>query len=108
MVCQLAEYEKLGHTVTSTPLDLNEAFFESSPRAEALAAESPDPSNGSSSPSLVGTAIFFSTFSIFTGKPCLWLENVYIRPEYRGYGIGTCFLERFLSLARERGCARAE
>ena len=109
MVCQLAEYEKLGHTVTSTPLDLNEAFFGSSPRAEALVAESPDLSNGSSSPSLVETAIFFfSTFFTFTGKPSLWLEDVYIRPEYREYGIGTCFLERFLSLARERGCARAE
>lgn len=94
--------------MTSTPADLNEAFFGSSPRAEALVAESPDLPKGNSSPSLVGTAIFFSTFSTFTGKPSLWLEDVFIRPEYRGNGIGTRFLELFLSLARERGCARAE
>ena len=108
LVCHLADYENLGHTVISTPTDLQEALFGETPRAEALVAGTPA-SSGPESPSrLAGIAIFFPTFSTFTGRPGLWLEDVYVRPEYRGEGIGKAFLERFLTIARERGCARAE
>ena len=105
LIRQLANYENLAHTVTSTPSDLQEALFSGSPRAEALVAGTPA-SSGPESPSrLAGIAIFFPTF---TGRPGLWLEDVYVRPERRGEGIGKAFLARFLTLARERGCARAE
>jgi GNAT superfamily N-acetyltransferase len=57
---------------------------------------------------LSATALFYSTFSTFTGKSGLWLEDVYVRPECRGHGIGRAILDHFLELARSRGCARAE
>jgi len=108
LIRQLADYVNLAPTVTSTPCDLQKAIFSESPRAEALVAGIPA-SSGPESPSrLVGMAIFFPTFSTFTGRPGLWLEDVYVRPERRGEGIGKAFLARFLTLARERGCARAE
>ncbi|NIP93564.1 MAG: GNAT family N-acetyltransferase, partial [Akkermansiaceae bacterium] len=57
---------------------------------------------------LAGIALFYPTFSTFTGKPGLWLEDVFVRPQHRGLGLGRAFLEHFLALARKRGCTRAE
>ncbi len=57
---------------------------------------------------MAGIAIFFPSFSTFTRRPGLWREDVYVRPEHRGGGIGKAFLERFFTLVRERGCARTE
>lgn len=108
LVCELANYENLGHTVISTPTDLQEALFSETPRAEALVAETPGATGAESPFRLSGMAIFHPSFSTFTGRPGLWLEDVYVRPECRDAGIGKAFLERFLTIARERGCARAE
>ena len=108
LVCELADYENLGHTVISTPADLEEALFGETPRAEALVAETPGATGPEYSLQLAGIAIFHPTFSTFTGRPGLWLEDIYVRPECRGEGIGKAFLERFLATARERDCARAE
>jgi len=108
LIRQLADYENLSHAVTSTPSDLQEALFGRSPLAEALVAATPDPTGPAFPSQLAGIAIFFPTFSTFTGRPGLWLEDVYVRPEHRGEGIGKAFLARFLTLARERGCTRAE
>ena len=102
LVCELAEYEKLRHTVVSTPEDMHSALFGKRPLLEALVADS------QSANQLAGMALFFPTFSSFAGRPGLWLEDVYVRPDYRGRGLGKALLERFLMLARERGCARAE
>lgn len=104
LVCELAEFEKLRHAVVSTPADFHEALFGDHPRLEALVAEAPEGESGG----LAGTALFYPTFSTFTGKPGLWLEDVYVRPAFRGQGLGRAFLDRFLALARRRGCARAE
>ena len=108
LICDLADYENLRHTVISTPADLQEALFGEPPRAEALVAETPCATGPESSFQLSGMAIFYHTFSSFAGGPGLWLEDLYVRPEYRGGGIGEACLERFLTIARERGCSRAE
>ncbi len=108
LVCDLAAYEKLRHAVTSTPADLHHAFFGHSPRAEAFVSEAPRTNTPPISGSLAGFSIILPTFSTFTGQAGLWLEDVYVRPELRGRGLGRAFLEHFLTLAKERGCARAE
>lgn len=117
LVCELAAFEKLHHTVVSSPADFHTALFGDRPLLEALVADAPPPEPeaplAARTPSpigngLAGTALFYPTFSTFTGKPGLWLEDVFVRPEHRGLGLGRAFLEHFLALARKRGCARAE
>lgn len=102
MVCELAEFEKLRHEVTATTEDLATALFSPNPKAEALVAEDPASSN------LLGFALFFPTYSTFTGKSGLWLEDLFVRKKARGMGLGTTLLEQFLRTARERNCGRAE
>lgn len=105
MVRELAEFEKLLHEVRSTPEHLGEALFGEKPALEALVAEGPEPGEPSS---LVGFALYYPTFSSFTGRAGLWLEDLYVRPAHRGKGAGKALLDRFLQIARERGCGRAE
>jgi len=100
LVCELAEFEKLLDSVISTPADLAAALFADPPLLHALVAEVGDQA--------VGMALFFPTFSSFAGKPGLWLEDVYVRPDHRGSGIGRGLLDAFLAQARSLGCARAE
>lgn len=104
LVCELAEFEKLRDTVVSTPTDFTTALFGERPLMEAIVSDAPTDSEDR----LSGMALFYSTFSSFTGKGGLWLEDLYIRPAYRKQGLGTAFIQQFLTLARERNCARAE
>ena len=102
-MCDLADFENLRETVASTPRDLHRALFGNSPRVEALVAEitphsQPEQSKG---PSLTGMAFFFQTFSTFTGRQGLWLEDLYVRPEYRNQGIGKALCKQ---LAADKGC----
>jgi GNAT superfamily N-acetyltransferase len=108
LVCVLAEFENLRPNVVSTPADFHRALFTSPPRMEALVADLPGASPSDSPDRLAGMALFYPTFSTFTGKPGLWLEDLYVRPNFRAQGIGKAFLIRFLELARERNFARAE
>lgn len=101
MVRELAEFEKIADWVKSTPDDLARAIFEDG-NLEALVVEKPEGGG------LAGFALFFSNFSSFTGKPGLWLEDLYVRPDYRGKGYGKQLLDTFISTAKERGCGRAE
>lgn len=104
LVCELAEFEKLRDTVVSTPTDFTTALFGERPLMEAIVSDAP----ANSEDRLAGMALFYSTFSSFTGKVGLWLEDIYVRPAYRNQGLGTAFIEQFLALARKRDCARAE
>lgn len=106
LVCELAEFEKLRHAVVSTPDDFHTALFGSRPMVEAVVADRPVATDQPAG--LSATALFYPTFSTFTGKPGLWLEDVYVRPAFRGQGIGRAILDHLLALARSRGCARAE
>lgn len=94
---ELAHYEKLSNDVTATPEILYESLFVKK-QAEVLIGEE----DGKA----VGFALFFHNFSTFRGRACLYLEDVYIRPEQRGKGYGKALLKKMASIAVERKCDR--
>jgi len=96
----LAVYEKLAHEVTATEAGLRETLFGARPAADviiAYAGETP-----------AGFALFFPNYSTFLGKPGLYLEDLFVRPEYRGQGLGLALMKRLAQIAVERGCGRFE
>lgn len=95
----LAAYENLSHEVVATPELLQEWIFEKQ-KAEVLLAEL----DGKA----VGFALFFHNFSTFLGRAGIYLEDLFVLPEYRGCGCGTALLRRLAQLALERGCGRLE
>ena len=99
----LAEYERLAHLCVSTEEDIRSALFGPRPAAEVLIARSAGDSREA-----VAFALFFQTFSTFLGRPSLWLEDLFVRPDCRGRGIGRTLLRRLAALARERDCGRFE
>lgn len=100
LIRELAEYERLLDAVVSTEDDLLRSFFGEQRCAGALIAES----GGIAA----GFAIFFTTFSTFVGRPGLWLEDLYVRPEFRQRGIGVALFRQVAALAVERNCGRME
>jgi GNAT superfamily N-acetyltransferase len=100
LIVALADYEKLAHEVRADPALLERHLFGARPAAEVLIAEA----DGAA----VGFALFFQTFSTFEGRPGLYLEDLYVRPEARGLGAGKALLARLAQLALERDCARLE
>lgn len=100
LIRELAVYEKLEHQARATPEDLRRHLFGPQPRAEALLAEIDD--------APVGFALYFHTFSTFRGQPGVYLEDVYVRPERRGAGIGKALLAAIARIAVDRGCGRLE
>jgi GNAT superfamily N-acetyltransferase len=100
LIKELAEYEKLSGEVKATEMKLRESLFGNRPAAEALL--------GYLDNKPVGFAVFFHNFSTFLGRPGLYLEDIYVKPECRGKGIGRALLVYLASLARERGCGRME
>lgn len=97
---ELAEYEKLAHEVTATEQDIQTQLFGPSPKAECVIAEV----DGAP----VGFALFFHNFSTFVGKPGLYLEDLYVKPEFRGKGFGRQLLSYLAKLALARDCGRFE
>jgi len=103
LIAALAQYERLEHLCVSTEADIAAALFGERPAAEVLIARmEADPRPAA------GFALFFHTFSTFTGRPSLWLEDLFVRPERRGLGIGKALLAGLAARARERNCARFE
>jgi GNAT superfamily N-acetyltransferase len=96
----LARYEKLEHQVVTTESMLLEYLFGPRPMAEVVLAEE----DGRA----VGFALFFSNFSTFLGRPGLYLEDLYVREEMRGRGVGRQLLAYLAALAVERGWGRME
>jgi GNAT superfamily N-acetyltransferase len=96
----LAEYERLAHEVTATEAGLRQALFDASPGAEVVIAES------GGEP--VGFALFFHNFSTFVGKRGLYLEDLFVKPAWRGKGVGRHLLAHLARLAVERDCGRLE
>ena len=96
----LAFYERLLHEVTADERSLRATLFGERAYAEALVAR------WEGSPA--GFALWFHNYSTFVARPGLYLEDVYVRPELRGRGIGTAILRHLAGLAIERGCARFE
>ena len=100
----LAEFEKLTHLVRVTPEKLRPHLFGERPVAEAWVAEV----EGESGREVVAFALFFTNFSTFLAQPGLYLEDLFVKPEHRGAGIGEALLKRLAQLAVERGCGRFE
>lgn len=97
---ELAEYEKLPHECVATEEKVRSTLFGNPRFAEVLIAEE----DGEPA----GFALFFHNYSTFLAKPGIYLEDLYVRPEFRGRGIGRALLARLEELARERNCGRVE
>lgn len=100
LIRELAAYEKLGHEVTATERDLRESLFSSPPSAEVVIAETDG--------GVAGYALFFHNYSTFLCKRGLYLEDLFVRPSFRGRGIGRLLLSHLAGIAVQRGCARFE
>ena len=98
LINELAEYEKLRHESVATEASIHKALFGPTPRAEAVIARF----DGEA----VGFALFFHNFSTFLGKPGLYLEDLFVRPAYRGRAIGKSLLSYLAALAVDRDCGR--
>ena len=96
---ELAHYEKLEHEVTATEEILKEWIFEKK-KCEVLIA--------SENNIEIGYALFFHNFSTFLGKAGVYLEDLYINPDYRGLGYGKKLLKEVAKIAVERGCERLD
>lgn len=97
---ELADFEKLAHEVVADEKTLERYLFGPRPYAECLIAEvNGDPA---------GFALFFHNFSTFLGKPGLYLEDLYIKPAFRGGGIGLQLLRELAKIALDRDCGRME
>ncbi|UCG31766.1 MAG: GNAT family N-acetyltransferase [Phycisphaerales bacterium] len=100
LIKELAKYERLADKVEATEVVLRESLLGAQPAAEALIAYlGAEP---------VGYAIWFYNFSSFTGRPGLYIEDVYVRRHARSRGVGKALLLHLVRLAKERSCARME
>jgi GNAT superfamily N-acetyltransferase len=100
LIQQLAEYEKLSHAVTGNVMALKEHLFGSPRYIEAILAEYAGQA--------VGFALFFPNYSTFLTKPGIYLEDLFVLPEYRRQGIGKALLSKLAQIAVERNCGRLE
>ena len=96
----LAEYEKLLHQVVATEDILRESLFGTRKYAEVIIARYGDEP--------AGFALFFHNFSTFVGRPGIYLEDLFVLPEYRKKGIGKALFAHLARLAVERKCGRFE
>lgn len=99
LIRELAEFERLLHQVTATEEELRDHLFVRRSAEVVLARKDGD---------VAGFALFFHNFSTFLGKPGLYLEDLYVRPKYRGVGCGAALLRHLARLAVERDCGRFE
>ncbi len=100
LIRELAEFEHLLHEVAADEATLAEHLFGAQPRAEVLIAQVAGET--------AGFALYFHNFSTFLGKPGLYLEDLYIRPAFRGRGYGRRIMQQLARIAVERGCGRFE
>jgi GNAT superfamily N-acetyltransferase len=100
LIVDLATYERAAHEVKTTIEQLRLALFGPQPAAYALVAESEE--------GVVGFALYFRNFSTWEGVHGLYLEDLYVMPEYRGSGLGKALLMSLAEVAVERGYARLE
>lgn len=113
LIRELAVFEKLEHLVRITPEMLSKQLFGPRPAAEAIVAEAPAAAAhgdaGAATPTrVVAFALYFTNFSTFLGQPGLYLEDLYVQPEYRQQGLGKALLKRLAQTAVQRGCGRFE
>lgn len=100
MIRALADYEKLAHEVEASEELLRATLFGKQPAAEVSLAYVGD--------MCAGFAVYFPTYSTFLARPGMYLEDLYVKPEHRGHGIGFALLRHLAALCRERGYGRLE
>ncbi|EMD34844.1 hypothetical protein CERSUDRAFT_67241 [Gelatoporia subvermispora B] len=100
----VATYEKAADSVKATPELLRKNLFET-PFAHALLAFS-DSREQPGKP--IGLALYFFNYSTWTGRPGLYLEDLFVDPEYRGKGVGKAFFAELAKIAQEKDCARMD
>jgi GNAT superfamily N-acetyltransferase len=97
---QLAEFERLTHEVMANEQVLRDSLFGERPIAEVALAYLADEA--------VGFAVYFPNFSTFIGRPGIYLEDLFVKPAFRGKGIGRALLSYLARLAKQRNYARVE
>lgn len=99
LIKELADYEGLLSEVVATEELLTEWLFEKN-KAEVIF--------GLVEGEIVGFSLFFHNFSTFLGRAGIYLEDLYVRPDFRGFGFGTAFISELARIAKARGCGRLE
>ena len=100
LIRALATYERAPNEVRATEDQLVDVLFGKRPAAEVLLAFEGD--------TPIGFAVFFHNFSTWLGRPGLYLEDLFVRPEHRGRGYGRALLVHLAKIAHDRGCGRME
>jgi len=100
LIRELAEFEKLAHECVTTEAQLQESLFGPRPGAEVVI--------GRVGNEVVGFALFFPNFSTFLGRPGLYLEDLFVRPRFRGQGHGEQLLRHLARICVERNYGRLE
>lgn len=100
LIKDLAEFEKLSDSVVASVDDIRQNVFGENKFIYVLIAEYDNQP--------VGFALFFHNFSTFVGKPGIYLEDLYVKEEYRNKGIGKKLLQEIAKIAVEKGCGRFE
>lgn len=95
-----AVFDGCPETLRATKESLREAIFAPHPRACALVAEVDG--------QIVGMATYYSTFSSFIAKPGLWLDDLFVYDEFRGFGVGEALVKRLCVIAKAGGCGRVD
>ncbi|HTP81060.1 MAG TPA: GNAT family N-acetyltransferase [Bacteroidota bacterium] len=96
----LAEYERLAHSVVATEMQVRKSLFGRRKYAEVLLAKV--------GRQAAGFALYFHNYSTFLAQPGIYLEDLFVKPEFRGKGIGKALLVRLAQIALERDCGRLE
>ena len=100
LIRELADYERMSDEAVADPEVVRSHLFGPTPRAEALVAE------WAGAPA--GFALYFHSFSTFLGRPGLYLEDLYVRPDFRRRGIAQALFRELAGIARQRDCGRME
>lgn len=100
LVRELAEFEKLAHEVVATEEQVAESLFGARPVIECAIARVDG--------AVAGFALWFHNYSTFLGRAGIYLEDLYVRPQYRSHGIGKALLVHLAGVAVARGCGRME
>ena len=104
LVHQLAVYERSPDSFVATPEDYRRWGWGKNAIFSVLLAEN----KGREGPRQLGLALYYFTFSTWTGRPTLWLEDLFVPEELRGNGIGSALLRRLANIALDKGCGRME
>lgn len=101
LITELAAYERMSAAVRATPEMLRTTLFGERPAAEAIMATD-------TAGRAIGFALFFASYSTFLARPGLWLEDLYVKPDFRGDGVGSALFRAVAQTARQRDCGRME